>query len=119
MPIIFQSDIQNYIPKRLNKTYSGKALYLPGRKKCDGDGLSDIAKWLTTNKDMITGIAGTAGSVIDAGSKLSSLTLDSISKVKDIRKKSLENEKLEREALDDVLSKRKPIKSGGGFYEIK
>ena len=112
MPIIFEQDKNKYTPKRLNKTCTGKALYLPKSKCKDGDGIMDIFKLIANNKDLISSVAGSAGSVIDAGSKLSNLTLDSISKVNDIRKKQLENERLEQEALDEVLSKSKPVKSG-------
>ena len=86
MPIIFEQDKNKYTPKRLNKTFTGKALYLPKSKCKDGDGIMDIFKLIANNKDLISSVAGSAGSVIDAGSKLSNLTLDSISKVKDIRK---------------------------------
>ncbi len=69
MPIIFECDHNKYIPKKMTKTYSGKALYLPKSKCKDGDGIMDIFKLIANNKELISEIAGPAGSVLDARSK--------------------------------------------------
>ena len=147
MPILTKADKINYVPKRLkintikygngiNQSYGGETLYLPklmyngnGVDLWSGNGILDtIGSFLLNNKDNISAIANTIGTVGDTICKATGTTIDIIKRARELKQNGLTNEiaeKILKETSDKVLTSNSPenrtlgSKTGNGFYYIK
>ena len=81
MPAILKSDRINYLPKHKRYHYAG-ALWLPSkRRQYEGEGIMDIIKMISNNKDLISSVASTTGNVIDAIGKTAGTTIDTVKRL--------------------------------------
>ena len=127
MPILTKADRINYIPKQLkintikygngiNRSYShnGEALYLP-KLMYNGQGFLDtIGSFLLNNKDNISAIANTIGTVGDTIGKTTGTTIDIIKRARELKQNGLTNEIAEK-----ILKDTNSTKTGNGFYYIR
>ncbi len=131
MPIIHKNEMYKYKPKQqlreqikfgngVSNFYDGRSLYLPKKQyygEGEGQGLGDIIKFVSENKDLIKDIASTAGSVADTVGKVGTNTIDIIKKIKELKQQGISNS-----ALEQVLnSKPKEVseKKGTGFFYLQ
>ncbi len=121
MPAILKSDRINYLPKHKRYHYAG-ALWLPSkRRQYEGEGIMDIIKMISNNKDLISTVASTTGNVIDAVGKTACTTIDTVKKIRELNQRdSVPSSQVEEKK---VYHKRAPIsfdpaKNGTGFFYL-
>ena len=121
MVIVHDTDKYKYFDKQrkvelikysngVKNIYDGKAIYLP-RRVYEGENVfSDIFNFISKNKDTIGNIASATSSVVDSVGKIGNTTLDTIKKIKELRKPAI---------TDDVINKvinASEVKGSGFFY---
>lgn len=80
------------------------------KSRYNGDGIfSDIVGFISTNKDTISNIASTIGTVVEAGSKLANSAIETIKKAKE-----LQNQNILMKQIKNYL-----LLKWGSFYFIK
>ena len=99
MVIVHNTDHHKYIDKQrkvetirysngVKKIYEGEAIYLP-RRVYEGENIfGDIFNFIAKNKDTITNGASATSSVVDSIGKIGNTTLDTIKKIKELKKTS-------------------------------
>ena len=121
MVIVHDTDKYKYFDKQrkvelikysngVKNIYDGKAIYLP-RRVYEGENVfSNIFNFISKNKDTIGNIASATSSVVDSVGKIGNTTLDTIKKIKELRKPAI---------TDDVINKvinASEVKGSGFFY---
>jgi len=123
MSIVLKYDKKKYIPKetiRIQRKYHVKAIYLP-----KGQGIDDLFRFFTQNKDNIKSITDTVGNVSNAVSSIANTTLNTVKGIRDIRaahEANIHQKALSDKALENIVADTsdhrvgiKP-KRGGYFY---
>ena len=121
MVIVHDTDKYKYFDKQrkvelikysngVKNIYDGKAIYLP-RRVYEGENVfSDIFNFISKNKDTIGNIASATSSVVDSVGKIGNTTLDTIKKIKELRKPAITDD-----AINKVINASE-VKGSGFFY---
>ena len=136
MPLILEFDKQNYVDKndiRRLKSYGsslwipkGKALFLP--KEVDGDGIGDIfsnvAKFVSDNKDTIKNVGDVVSSIGQTASNITGNVIDNVRKINELKalKEQLNANKepaISDESKDRIINVGKKKVKGEGFKIIE
>ena len=121
MVFVHDSDKYNYYDKQkrvdlvkysngVKKIYEGTAIYLPRRIYKRENIFSDIFNFIAKNKDTISNVASAASSVADSVEKIGNTTIDTIKKIKELRKPAISDD-----AMNKVLNASE-VKGSGFFY---
>ena len=121
MVIVHNSDMYKYVDKQtkvelikysngVKKVYEGQAIYLPRRLYQGENVFSDIFNFIAKNKDTISNVASATSSVVVSIGKIGNTTLDTINKIKQLRKPAISDD-----AMNKVLNASE-VKGSGFFY---
>ena len=110
MVIVHNTDMYKYVDKQkkvesirysngVKNVNNGKAIYLP-RKIYEGENVfSNIFNFIAKNKNTISNVASATSSIVDSVGKIGNTTLDTIKKIKELRKPAISDD-----AMNKVLN---------------